>query len=231
VDFVETPRRVRAVERPRYSSPLREAQARQTRARIRDAARALFAERGFDPTTIAAIAERAGVSAATVYATFESKAGIVADLLEALEHEVDMPGRVATIMEETDPRLQVRLFVASNRAMFENGVDVLRAAAQALGTPEVAALKRAGDANRRRGCDAIARALAAADALVTGLDPSQAAEQMWLLSSLESYLSAVDALGWPADRYERWLDGTLAQVLLRDNHDGGDDKTGTEGTG
>jgi AcrR family transcriptional regulator len=51
----------------------RERKKRQTRARIQDAALELFAEHGFRPTTIAAIAERADVATRTVAVHFPAK--------------------------------------------------------------------------------------------------------------------------------------------------------------
>src|SRR5690606_5441726 len=49
-----------------YESPLRSAQAAQTRARILGAAGALFAEAGYSGTSLSQIAARAGVSVETV---------------------------------------------------------------------------------------------------------------------------------------------------------------------
>lgn len=50
----------------RYSSELRRQQAEQTRARIVAAAAEIFSERGYTATTLAQIAQRAGVSVETV---------------------------------------------------------------------------------------------------------------------------------------------------------------------
>ena len=66
-----------------YQSSLRDERARETRRRIRGSARALFASNGFTETTIAQIAERAGVSQQTVYKAFGSKGAIVGEMLEA----------------------------------------------------------------------------------------------------------------------------------------------------
>ncbi|MEI3477775.1 MAG: helix-turn-helix domain-containing protein [Bilophila sp.] len=70
----------------KYSSPLRERQASQTRVNILEAAQRLFLERGFAKTTIEAIAQEANVSKQTVYAVFRSKNGIVAELLDRAVH-------------------------------------------------------------------------------------------------------------------------------------------------
>jgi AcrR family transcriptional regulator len=54
---------------------------RETRERILDAAIACFVERGFDATTMDAIAERADVARATVFNHFADKQALLADYL------------------------------------------------------------------------------------------------------------------------------------------------------
>src|SRR6266566_8505924 len=69
-------------QRRRYDSALRQEQARQTRARILDAAQKLFSERGYANTSMEAVASGAGVATDTVYASFRTKAGLLHKLLD-----------------------------------------------------------------------------------------------------------------------------------------------------
>jgi AcrR family transcriptional regulator len=62
---------------------LRDLKKRQTRDRIVDAGRQLFAERGFDKVTVADIASAAQVSPATVFNYFPSKEDVFYSPLEA----------------------------------------------------------------------------------------------------------------------------------------------------
>src|SRR5262245_65478263 len=68
------------VKRP-YHSPLRQAQAESTRARILDAALELFARNGYAATTIAAVAREAGIVPETIYASFGSKKALIDGLI------------------------------------------------------------------------------------------------------------------------------------------------------
>src|SRR5262249_53569296 len=73
---------VAAHERRRYNAPRRREAAQATRRAIVAAATRLFVERGYAATTMAAIAEAAGVSHETVYATFGPKPALFRHLVE-----------------------------------------------------------------------------------------------------------------------------------------------------
>ncbi len=71
---------VRTVKRS-YRSESRDAGASRTRARVLEAGKYLFSRKGIDATTIAQIAERAGVAEATVYSTVKSRSGLLRELM------------------------------------------------------------------------------------------------------------------------------------------------------
>lgn len=197
-----------------YQSSLREQQAQETKHRIRESAQELFTSQGFAETTIAQIAEDAGVSPQTVYAVFGTKGSIVGAMLELLEESVGVEGWVARMVSEDDSRKQLRLFVAMNRSMFEKGAPILRAAIAARSDPEVAAMGDRGDKRRREGTTQLCQMWAAKGALRGGLDEADAAQRLWLLTSVEQFLTATEGLGWLPDRYERWLGDLLERELF-----------------
>ncbi len=201
-------------DRRRYQSSLRAERAEDTRRRIRASASNLFTSDGFGATTIAAIADAAGVSPQTVYSVFGSKGGIVRSMLEELEQSADEASLAARIAAEPDARRQLRLFVAFNRTLFENGAPIVRAVLAARSDPDVAAVKEQGDQNRREGSRHLVAALQQKGALRRRLKPADAADRLWMLTSAEQYLHAIDGLGWAPERYERWLGELLERELL-----------------
>src|SRR5262245_10261689 len=65
-----------------YTSPLRADQAQQTRRRVLRSARKLFVERGYAGTTVAAVADEAGVSPETIYLSLGGKRGLLEGVME-----------------------------------------------------------------------------------------------------------------------------------------------------
>ena len=87
-----SPNDVAGTEAPRLNR--RQAAKVRTRQKVLDAARGLFAERGYEPATIRDIAKGAGMSTGAVFANFQDKA----ELFEAVLTE-DMAG-LAQVMKQ-----------------------------------------------------------------------------------------------------------------------------------
>ena len=75
----------------------RQRRKRETRARLADAARRLFAERGFERTTVRAIASAGGAPTGAVAAHFGSKIGLLLAILE------DVNRRQLDLVRQTMP--------------------------------------------------------------------------------------------------------------------------------
>lgn len=199
-----------------YRSTLRDERAADTRARIVGAARELFATEGFATTTVARIAEHAGVAQPTVYAVFGGKGEIMRELVARLETDAGAPEWRARIDAEPQPRRKLELYAAWHRELFASGRDLLAAALQASSDPAVAELHQQGHRSAREWLEPIITALADADALQPGLTHQRAADRAWILTSYEVYFR-VAACGWSDDEYQRWLTDLLQQQLLH-NH-------------
>lgn len=203
------------VKRP-YRSPRREAQARQTRKRIVDAARRLWVARGFAATTIEAIAAEAGVAVQTVYGTFGSKASILIALLGRLEETAGGDTLMPELRRAGDAREQIAIIALFNRRLFEAGADILAIALGTVATdPDVAEWVAEGDRRRRHGQSFLVADWHRARALKPRMSQSEAGDILYTLTSPEMYLLLVRTSGWTPDRYERWIDRSLAAMLLR----------------
>src|SRR6478735_11624183 len=111
-DLVRLDRKEDVVNHVRsYRSPLRDAQARETRQRVVASARELFVAQGYASTTVAAIAMHASVSTDLVYKAFGSKSGVLKSVLDTTvggDDEgvavLDRPGPQAMRAETDQPR-------------------------------------------------------------------------------------------------------------------------------
>jgi AcrR family transcriptional regulator len=76
---------------------------RQTRQAIEQAARKLFAERGFHGTTLADITSAAGKSPAVFYRYFADKEDLLAALAESFLHDVVTPSGLSVHLPDSPP--------------------------------------------------------------------------------------------------------------------------------
>lgn len=204
-----------------YNSARRQAQARETRRQILEAARRLFATRGYVGTTMEALAAEAGVAVETVYATFGSKRAVLARLVDI---SVGGDERPIPILERSEPqrmraepdqRRQLRLFAAGIREIMERVgplFGVMRGAAAT--EPEIAELLRGLLVARRQAMGMVVQWLEHNGPLRAGLSADEAADTLWTLSSAEVHQLLTEDRGWAGERYERWLGDTLIALLL-----------------
>jgi AcrR family transcriptional regulator len=199
-----------------------QARTRLARRAVIDSAQALFLERGYPATTIDAISDRSDVPPATIYRLFSSKLGILKALLDVSiagdDQAVAVPERpgVAALYNEPDPDRLLAGFAAITVAINARSNDVYRILSSAAGSdPEAAALLAEYRHQRDQGQARIARTLARARALRSGLRERDAADLIHALMSPELYRLLVHDRGWPAERYERWLTSLLRHQLLR----------------
>jgi|SRR6185503_9290737 len=201
-----------------YRSERRREQAEQTRSRALEAAARLFQERGYEGTSIAAIAEEAGISPETVYAGFGTKRALLGELVERAVRGDDpkpVPEQAGprALAAATDQREQLRLFAADIARRLERaGPLVAVVAGAARSEPELADLLARLHDTRRRNLATLVDALAANGPLA--LPPAEALDTVWALTSPELHQLLVRVRGWKRGRYAEWLAETLAQLLL-----------------
>ena len=204
-----------------YHSPKREAQAAVTRAEIADAAHRLFVAQGYVRTTLADIAEAAGVAVPTVKVIYGTKRLVLVAAWDRAVKGGPDPRPVAEqewyqeILAEPDPRQHLRLQAAQSRggkARISPLIEVMRAAATT--DPEIDALwtqmQREFHDNQHRTIKALQRK----GRLRKGLTQRRATDLLYTLNHPTMYHMLVVQLGWTDEQYGQWLATTLIEQLL-----------------
>jgi AcrR family transcriptional regulator len=198
-----------------YRSSVRQHQASHTRKRIVNAARQLLQSEGYDGMTIEAIAQRAEISAQSVYAAFGSKTGILTALLDQSTFGDEYEEAVRQALSAKDPETRLRLAARIARQIHEPlnaAFDLLRGAG--VVAPELAKLEREREDLRYERQERMIVSLRDAGRLRQGLRYSAARDIFWMLTGRDVYRMLVRQRGWPPQKYEQWLAEALVQSLL-----------------
>src|SRR6202011_6380387 len=113
------------------------AKGRQTRTAIEQAARKLFAERGFHGTTLGDITSAAGKSAAVFYRYFDDKEDLLAALAESFLQDVVTPsGLSVSLPDSPDDTEFFTAVVTGYWNMFKQNIGIMIAVAQLAATQQ-----------------------------------------------------------------------------------------------
>ncbi len=211
----------KAITRRAYDSRSRQEAAKATRHSIIEAARRGFLEKGYSALTMPAIAQAAGVSLDTVYATVGKKASLFRLLVETAISGSDraVPAEqrdyVRAIRAEADAGQKLRLYAAALRSIQPKLAPLIRVLQVAASVDQELDSLWQGIAQRRvKNMRLLAKELAATGRLRSGLSVARAADIIWSMNSPEFYLLLVDQRGWSPKEFERWLAETWIQILL-----------------
>jgi AcrR family transcriptional regulator len=191
---------------------LRAARVRENEERIVRAAHELFVRDGYQATTLAAVADAAGVAHRTVYVRFGTKAALLKRVIDvALVGDlapVDVLGREWYRVATTAPALEERIaaLASGSARLMAAAADVIAVAREAApAEPLLADAARAGRAATR---DAISAFWARArdDGLLPpGCDLAWLADTTSVLAHAETYLLMRETLQVTPAGYEDWL--------------------------
>ncbi len=113
------------------------AKGRQTRQAIEQAARKLFAERGFHGTTLADITSAAGKSPAVFYRYFADKEDLLAALAGSFLHDVVTPSGLSVPLPESPSDTEFFTSVVTGYwNMFKQNIGIMIAVAQLAATQQ-----------------------------------------------------------------------------------------------
>jgi AcrR family transcriptional regulator len=200
-----------------YHSPLRTDQAQRTRRRVLESARRLFVERGYAGTTVAAVADDAGVSPETIYLSLGGKRGLLEGVMditgphdseaddaqwwEAVGHLGSASERLAKnveyscrILARTQPIHAIIRGAADSEAF---AADLGRRLLQERLSNQTERLRRY-----------------VGDELRPGLSIAEAGQRYCALASPELYHVLTVEFRWRAEQHQRWLTELTRTELL-----------------
>lgn len=203
----------------RYNSPSRDELARRNREAAIDAAERQFLERGYAATSIASVAEEAGVSVQTIYKVFGGKSGLVRAIYErgllgrgagpAFDRSDAMRAR------EADPRKIMREWgvLTAEVASVLTPIRLLMRDA-AVSDPEMAALVKETETSRLDRARHHARFLQERGYLRGGVTRREATDVLWVCTSVELFNLLVTQRGWSFSRFGRFVSDFMIASLL-----------------
>jgi AcrR family transcriptional regulator len=198
-----------------YHSPARQEQAEATRRNIALAARKLLLEKGFDKTTVAAIAAAAGVATQTVYAVFGSKEGVLRDLMDLARFGPRYRELVLEALSQTEPAARLKMAASIACQIFDSEraeMELWRGAG--VVSPELALMEREREELRFTSQSPMIDLAVEKKRLRKGLDRTAARHILWAYTSRDLYRMLVVERAWSSSRYEKWLSQTLVEALL-----------------
>jgi len=207
--------------RRKYDNRRRHADAEARQRRIVDAAAALFIEQGFGATSIDQIADTADLSPQSIYATYGSKAGVLARAIDVAlvgDHDgIPVVDRAPGLADISAAVCAARFAAYAKfiRILNEGVAPLIRVMEQAASSDPALSELRSGlrvtqQADCRHWIDQLG-----SKALRPGLSAAHAVDVMSMVDSPYVYsLLTVDGSLTPDD-YERWLAHALPHLLLK----------------
>ena len=203
-----------------YDASGRREQARARRLAVVLAARDLFERDGFRPTTIAAIAAHAGVSAESVYKGFGTKAALAKAVFDLVIAGDDEPVPVAerpamqAVRDEPDLRRKIAMFVAglAQRQARSAGVQILIRDGRHVDDSLVPFWAKLTDEGLA-GMTMLGRNLLETGQLRDGIDLDEVRDVLWNYLSIDHYERLVRTQRWSLERYSRWLAHAITSAI------------------
>lgn len=196
----------------------RQARAEATRRRIIDAAFESFASRGYHSTTMAGVAQRAGVAEPTMYFSFGSKPALLREVMIARRGPVGAPTRVADqswindVLQAPDARRGFALIAEHGTEIFRRLAPIAEAiTAAGLADDDVAAFLETVRSERREGMSRVISAIASKSPLA--VTEQYATDVLDIVQSMSTYNGFVRDCGWSTEQYKAWAYRALVQLL------------------
>ena len=198
-----------------YQLGKRAAAVAETRARIVEAARAVFSQDGFHRAAVDEVARRADVARATIYYQFGSKLGLVEAVLDDIERRGGQDRVIAAIGIPDAVEATKRAFQEGSRYWAAEAVLVRKLIGLAAADPETRQLVQDRDRNRLALVTRLAMRLAEQHRLRRGCSVEEAVQTLWLLSSFEAFDQLHTGHALDADAVAALLFQLVERSLIR----------------
>jgi len=193
----------------------REQYALTTKRAIVDAARSLFAERGYFATTVDDIAAEAEVAPATVYSSTGGKQGLLSEMIRLWQSDPLIKSTMDELQASSDPNVIIEQLSSATRQIREAWADVIAILlTTAPHDAGVATQLNIPTENYRAAIGEIAQRLAKLGALRDGVDVTQASDILWFYFGYSALSTLRDEIGWTYERAELWLANQAKRDLL-----------------
>jgi AcrR family transcriptional regulator len=203
-----------------YDASGRRERARARRRAVVVAAKALFERDGFRLTTITAVAERAGVSAESIYKGFGTKAALAKAVFDFVIAGDDEPlpvwrrSEADAIRAEPDVRRKILLYARGLAERQQRSAKVQILIRDGGHTDQtLAGLWRQLLAERLTGMTMLGRHLIESGQLREGIELDEVRDVLWTCTAVELYELLVVERGWPLDRYADWIGQAITAAL------------------
>lgn len=202
------------------SKPSRRERAAETRRRMLDAAIACFTADGYKGTTMAAIADRAGVAVQTLYFTFHTKPEL---LQQTLERAVlgDEPYIPPPQTEWFQALLAESAILPALQHLVERASQILQREAPlrpvfdaATAEPGVAVVWANHELKKLGAYRAVVELLASKQPLAAGHTLDSATDVLIVLLGPDTFRAFTEGRGWPLSRWKAWVATAIERDLF-----------------
>lgn len=198
-----------------YDSSKRQSKAKETKRRILDSAKKLFKAKAYDLVTIEQIAKEAEISVPSVYLLFQSKRGILREIMDEALPQEEFQALVELGMKEVRPDERMRITAKLTRKLY----DAEQSEMELFGdverlSPELKELEREREERRYLRQEETIKIMAANSWLAPHLTVEQARDIFWAFTGRDLYRLFTIHRGWTSEAYERYLGDLLIKALL-----------------
>ncbi|MFD8723507.1 TetR/AcrR family transcriptional regulator [Streptomyces sp. NPDC059629] len=186
-----------------------------TRAAVLDAARQLFAERGFFQAKVQEIAKLSRVSQATVYAQCGGKQGLLRSLMDNWTQSPMVRQSEQECLSSDDPALVMRTLTDAYLRIIEEWGDVVQVIIDvAPHDEESRAVLDTAQQRHNLSLAAICRHLEDIGALREEVDAERATQIITYYYGIDGLLRTRKVFGWSFERSNEWLSVQASTAVL-----------------